>query len=825
MNFNFKNIITAASPSTLSQKLLDASMGTSPTIKLNTDDDNKEDNNKNGVQRISLGINLESIKLRPVADFNFDQYLMEFDSRPDSEKALLIQEKKIYTYDALNKDQKVIYDYITANPQSIITIQAGPGCGKSFLLKTIGHTVTDIPANVIIYKHDLLHSFRHCARRNTVAKFVMDLLDINFKCYESIDYTISSNITAYQFMTAIVSCVRIAKLGDLKGSFVFLDEYTIISKPILLMVLMTLEYHKIGTIICGDMNQLQNIHNSRHAIMSSHFIAKSFSAREFNLFKNERCCEKDYNDIIDHFAQYSSDKKLDEYAFAIVATIFMEQTTKAPKYNDIHIAATHQELANLQHMLVCNESYPTNFYMLNQSHVQENPTPILQYTVPMFLYEMERQEIVEKQQRKTPGVGKFLPYIPLVIGARYYYNKHSEFSQGVLVAIDTVQETVAIRPDNDPNSIVVLKKTNSDEVIFEQHLNFLMDNGNNRRQPGHIYSYPIYPANFMSVHKCQGCTITENLDLLLHKTTYQGLYVALSRVTTAKQIVRVTFPNQVSHLVSTIVNFPEHLDGNPIPISVIHERMINYKFYQVTNMVQYANWCCDFIKCTSKASRIETRKVILNALASDSTVTVKILSQTPEPIPADYNQVTISRIIKYNEIFLALASIEAIDSNVWIHEFMIHNRDMEMFLPKNKSGINMGKMPDTKEQFKPTTLCEIAGWNKSYPLEVATTEYIKSRAKLNYHTDPKDVEARAKYCIESPMEGVFLETTEFCARIYKRYMDNETIDMPWLIDELNRMLEHKKMIQNPVKNNDGRQSKMANKRKVAAFDYFGKRQK
>lgn len=786
MKISFKtSIVTTDS---LSNHLLQASMNK----QLDDDVVQQEvrvEESTSYLKKISLGIIRDKIKLKAIKPFNQEAFDTKMDLLADELRGEIDIERNLYRYQALNNDQKKIFDYVKKNPTAIITIQAGPGCGKSFVLKTIAHSLRETPSTAIIYKHDLLHSFKNCAQLFTVCRFIMHALKISYYDYLSLDMLISSKITAFQFISAIVNIVRESKFFNIAGTRIFLDEYTVITKPTLVTMLMILDHHKIGTILCGDRNQLQNIHNSQHAILSSYSIAQAYSAREFNLTKNERCIDESYNEIIDHFAKYSSDKNLDDYAYALIAAIFLKQTTKLPEYNCVHLAATHQELANLQHMMVCNNEYPTNFYKINKSNVKNNSTAQLKRTATSDRYMSQYNEIKKSDNpNRTPNVEKFLPYIPLVIGGRYYIQMHSEYCQGTLVGYSPEHQTITVVKDTNPNEHIVLSQGDATKVIFEPHLDFLLRGHDDERVTGKIYAYPIYPANFMSIHKCQGCTIRNNVNLMLTKTNYQGLYVALSRVTSPDQIHRVVIPNQITHLISTIINFEEHCRLTPIPFALIRDRMVNYKLYESKqNLREYARICMQFIECDDELVRRQIRRELIDKVTTDPNIKIRVMAAKEAVCPENYNQLALSRMVKYNDVFLALATINPIDSNVWLHEFMLHNRDMEMFLP-DSSVVNKGKMSDFKK-FNDNILSRLANWNNGYTLEINTVDYIRSVSIRNYHTVQADIDANAKYCIERSEPFTFLETTEFCCKVYHKYEKNEEITLQWLIEEMNEMLD------------------------------------
>lgn len=701
----------------------------------------------------------------------------------------------LFNYSNLNAHQRIVYDYMQKNPNHMILIQAGPGCGKSFVLKAMAyHQKRDF--ETIIYKHDLLSAFKYNSRRFTVARFMMQVLNINFCQYRALEKSLSSRMDAYEYILVLISMLKEAQLPDIANSIVFLDEYTVMSKSFLLIILMLLEAYNIGAVICGDRNQLQNIHNSRHTSASSYSIAQSFVKESFYLTQNERCSNADYNEIINYISEFSSDRNLDEFGYALVSAILLPKIFEKLEYNQIHLAGTHQELANLQHNLSCEHSSAFSFYYIDRSRVRNIPQHERGLRKTQALENYKPKKIPgktpnDKPQYISPKIEKFLPYLPLIIGGRYYINRHSEQSQGTLIGIvDT--NTIKMRTDDD--KVINLQRSSThDEVIFDQHREYLLDY-DGKQMSGRLYNFPIYPANFMTIHKCQGCTITDSLNLILTNTSYQGLYVALSRVQDPKQISRVLICNQMSHVVSTIINFPEYceyyedLDRPRTPTAAeIRERMVNYMHYDVNNldsMLCHLTLQFNFSKDTNV--RIMLRNKIIEHTAHYPRHLLK------SPLDNDGfnndNSVTLNRVIKYRDILLAVSNLDIHDRNVWLHEFMLNNLDFKPILPQDFK--RNSKKYDNFVSRNETLMTTFAQLNSAYPLDTSSKEYIRAIAKTNLRMN--SIEDHEKYIIERKEFNMVVETTEFCAKVYKKYENKEICTKDWLINELNNMLAQKK---------------------------------
>jgi len=758
-------------------------------------------------------LNTNAICLQPIAARQGQRFYLGTNETYNVDHHQL--EQQTYLVEKLNAGQRDIYNYIEKNSNDIIIIQAGPGCGKSFVLKTIAYNQKKY-FDTIIYKNDLLASFRYNTRRNSVASFMMKCLNLQYYSYLALDKQLASSMDTYEFMLTIISMLRRASLSDVEGSVFFLDEYTVMTKPFLVIILILFEYYKIGAIICGDRNQLQNIHNSKHTILSSYWMAKSFTKREFILTTNERCGDVTYNSVIQLFAEHSSSNILDEYAFAMVSAFFLRQLMEPVKYDYIHLAATHRELAQSIHMMSCQNGYPVSFYEIDVSRVRDKkkvknmggPTLLPIPETTRYL-----SKIITGDGAATPFdvvsmnvIDKFLPYLPLVIGATYFVERHSEHSLGTLIEYDEEKELVTMLLHATKLKKTFGKSSMHKDVIFQPHHEFLMQNVTT----GQLHNYPIYPSNFMSVHKCQGCTISGKLNLMLNKTTYQGLYVALSRVMDPKQIARVTIKNQLSHLVSTIINFPQYCENRIPTADEVRATMINYIFYDVSGIgpannsnatfKNLGNLGYDFLCATTIADKMRIRQMIYNLVISYPGCVRRFLAKAPVQKIVDPNLMTMGKVIKYRDIMLSLSCIDEYDRNVWLHEFLINNVDLAPLLPE-KFKRNSSEMNTSLREA--TILTKFAGLHSAYDLNVSSFDYIKSIAKTHIRMTLDDQIANEKYRIEMPQPNIFIETTEFCARVYKKYENSEICTVDWLMNELNCLLERNQNVENLQLSPDG----------------------
>lgn len=640
-----------------------------------------------------------------------------FDSNEDS-----LRDIEQHDVSKLNHMQKRIYDYVIRNPNEIVTIQAAPGTGKTFTLKAIAYGC-ERPTSVVIYKHDLLMKFQYCSRRLTVAKLFMKMLSMNYFSYKAFVNQICGRMSAQEFIHCLITLLHRAQPPPFRDGFVMIDEYTVIQKPMLVILLIILKSYRIGTIISGDYNQLQSLQSTSTKSITSFEIAKMFSSRVFSLDVNERCNDPKYNVVINYVSKFSTSMKLDSAGYALSAALFLNKLATRSDYDDLHIAGTHRELTRLVHMYVVNENIPVEFYEIqppdksqaskNKIVVEEDEDPSAHAVVDeadsslLLPNGMWRPSIVV-DYIKSKDPKKFLPYLPLKIGSEYYVSSLSESSIATLIAYDAVAKTVTMRyPDQNT---VCLTKCGNDSVMIEMHRDAVM-----RKRRGSVYNFPIYPTNAMSMHRVQGCTVERPLDINLSNTTYQGMYVAISRVTHPSGIKRIIIPDMLSYALSTIINFPEHADPNFNDFSeeLLDSRMQNYQFYKISNPKIFTPLLSNFFN----SDKTEVRAEIRNELVVLAGLCAQRLLSLPEQ-PDRHDLMAINRFLADFEVYTRAALIEhEQDRAIWLHEYMLSHIDYS----------NLLQDPTCTNNNSLSAYCNPAA---VYPFSKSTVNYILEHSQL-----------------------------------------------------------------------------------------------
>lgn len=638
------------------------------------------------------------------------QQLSDLEDRMPS----IINERKLHSYENLNQQQADIFDYVIKhNRYGITLVQAGPGTGKTFTMLTIAHYLMthEDRANSVIYKNDLVAVYRFCAHGFSLAKFFMIIFNIRYGEYESLEMKLCSSMSVEHFTNVILQLLCRVKLvspiADFYNNLLILDEYTVIPKPLLLILLLVLDRYKIGAVICGDRNQLQNIHNTNHAGKgSSYDFVRIIANREFALSRNHRCSDVDYNNKVQMLSEYSSSQHLDDWANALIGAMFYKNFLNRIDKQDIILASNHIDMSIHMDMLVKSENITEEIWLIEKvsdrlvKGVEKIPNSGLFYPNPTIRYGTEILKVPAEairtgqvysgykkiNERNCPG--KFLPYIPLIVGQTYFVHNHSELCLGdlkkITFAADGSVQYVTMQM-HDTQKYITLKKNNKcKDVMFDKHSIYLLNNGKDHVDRGEtisgkLYNFPIYPAFQMSVYMSQGRTVSKNVSFIFNKATYQGLYVAASRITSHTNVNAVIIPNSTSLLFSTIINFDTSAE-NGIGVDYIKHKLVEnpYKLYELplTNQELLESVAECIVHPDVKVRRQERENVL--KIASTMNLRYKIVM--PKEPPKDDTDptlnATIGYIMRYRKTIYALTCVESlIDRHLWQRMFFIKMMD------------------------------------------------------------------------------------------------------------------------------------------------------
>lgn len=589
---------------------------------------------------------------------------------PDDDLEDIKYHKQIYVREKLNLEQAAVFDHVTANPNDIVLLQGGPGTGKTFTMLTVANHFLEKgkPPNVVVFKRDAVHDYRFSANGYTVAQFMMRILHLDYSDYETLERQLSEPMSVEHFLNVVVYLTRELTLcpndDDFRHPLLILDLYTVKPKPFLLVIMMTLHRYRIGAVICGDKNQLQNIYNSMHAGQCSAYdIVSTFSTKTFNLSHNLRCSDPMYNDKVNFIGTLSNDsRKLDEWGYALVSAMFYKNLTKNVEPADTILARNHKSLTRTVVEMVTDKKIPKSDWYIEKSGKLILPRVLMNFQ-------------------------KCTMFLPLIEGNPYFVNKFSERMLCTLVSIDfknqTEIQTVTVQMSKT-NELRQIERGICSSVMFENHLAYLLNGGDDRLSCNYscddLYNFPLYPAFIKTIYMSMGRTIPGRVSLILNESTYQCLYVAISRVTSSENINSVRIPNTLQHFISVLLNF-DVTDLKPLDIGQIREKILygNYVYYDVPPKTHDSTIFDRLKRVAEQSLSLETKSERVAARERLKRRVVKYRIPTrvlkPDINQADDDQsaayrTTLLFLLKMKNTITSLATLTPLESRVWIHEFL-----------------------------------------------------------------------------------------------------------------------------------------------------------
>lgn len=458
-------------------------------------------------------------------------------------------------------------------------------------------------------------------------------------------------------------------------------------------------------------------------------------------------------------AQFSSESKLDDRVESLIAAMFYKQilyyTTDNSSLKDFIMSSNHATISKESSNLIARTKCPISFYVIRGTTKSEAVKDSMQkyllnngfYLTPtgyeynfrskyfnqilernnlinsygkasddstreylQKLLQLNKNELIETFKnlydrnpnddelfRPIQVEDKFLPFIPLVEGGKYFYEKNSENH------IVTLKKIIYKPNTNEVDHLIIcnVDKTfkkiyieNCENPTFEEHKNFLTTSPKNLNVNGEymrpekvgvLYNFNIYPANILSLYMSQGRTISDKINLILTESTkMQGIYVAFSRVNTPNQFSKVTIPNFREKMISVILNYPEMQNVNfKFNIDLIINRLSNtYKIYDVHE--QHALIAMDIVGryfLDSCSNRKELFEQLLNLVYMK-----KILNDSNEKIECLDNAYKV--FFKYKDLIISLSFLNQLDCRVWVKAYSDHNDDIKQLFQESKSSCN-----------------------------------------------------------------------------------------------------------------------------------------
>lgn len=725
-----------------------------------------------------------------------------------------------YKVSILDPDQTQFYNVVSSKVEKCCLLQSGPGSGKTFTLLTIAENLNK-NVTVVIFKNDSLEPFKNICSTANNAKFFMSLFKMPYMMFKNLANNLTFNLNPMEITFAVIEFLKISDLTYFSNNLMVFDEYTVIPKTLLFVILVLFNHYNIQTIFSGDKHQLQSIENKKSEISSFNMV-KLFSKKSYEFSINHRCANEKYNIFIKHLSKFSSTNLMDYYVEALITAMFYKQMVNNPQTSDelknIIMAAHHSVISKELSNLLSKYNAPVSYYWIKpprqysemvgnymRRYLLTNNfylTPAgASYSSKSRLFNLIQKKINLESSKQTANTEqieyidrqleliknslietyieiygrmpdddetiipvdieeKFLPFIPLIEGGKYFYENFSEsnivFLEKVVMKPNELSQEVdylTIREKGSfKNKDIFIKKC--DDVTFSEHRDFLVNLPSqfNHEKSGSLFNFNIYPANIMTLYMAQGRTISDKINLILTKnTTNQAIYVGFSRVNDPSQFAKVSIPHQFEMLLSLIMNFPELQDPTfELDPELIIERLSNnYKLYYVENeFTRNANYNLSLFFITTH----ENRKIIYQDF-------LKIIKfkQIIKPIVNDVLESNniYEQMFNYKDLLMSLSFLETLDARVWLMEY-------------SKFDLGLKNLMETPSAMSTSTLYKCFDFQNLKILKDNTHEYIKIQAvhKLIKNLSEEYIEnCLLEYDDETKMYGLFT-TNNFVKKIY-----------------------------------------------------------
>lgn len=436
---------------------------------------------------------------------------------------------KIYiTLNALNEEQKIAFNNIhkslSEELYSVHFIDAAPGTGKTFTIASIVLSLMD-ESNYIVYSNNLqtqLSSIRHL-NTTTCCKFIMKGLQMNY--YQSMYVWNTSKHTS--FIEAAYALIKMVNefLFVNEGKLYILDEYTIVSPWfIVFLYALSIKYH-LHILFIGDRFQQNSINKSIYHSKSNNYKLLQMMTT-CNQVRLTQLMRQDGDDEFKRKIQ-------------VITQLLRDNDTGTDVHMNFHIKyALYEEFADNFTII---EDF--NSLFMSQLHI------IIKARNLRFIKYLERNKIAHKLAylavpdnngplnfkeviKPYDESGKFLPFLPLVKGHLYLYQKKSVKFIGIL---PNKAQTLLLQDVKTSKYIKIVRERMSCKNSSTEELEFYKNYCNKTC----ILQYPL-KLKTSTFHAAQGLTIENDvIEMNVDTDTLNSIYVGITRIKALKQLGRL----------------------------------------------------------------------------------------------------------------------------------------------------------------------------------------------------------------------------------------------------------------------------------------------
>lgn len=465
---------------------------------------------------------------------------------------------------------------------AIVSIDSRPGTGKTYLIASLSIS-HHLPISVIVYRRNLANSMNNFGNiiGSTNTAFVMRVFGFHFK------QRISQYALGGTEVDALFKYLMIFKKLSLYENLktIILDEYTVVSPDLIILLYMYSCMFRVNLIYCGDAQQQNSIETSNLHQVSNAYLLRYLCKEHIKLQKIMRCQDEIFNAKLNKFRKLIQFKGTGNttFYFNIEYSLFRDFKDAYFCPSDLYatyMAYKHQQLTDrVKNYVAFLKETETEFF-------------IAPYYGKSSAKVMVNGKLVNVDTRIVLSVNRIEKYYPaLILVPGQYYICNLESNYGIVQLIEVITDQKGL-----PSSLIV---KNSKDIIYSMNLMTiapcqLLESFSDylKRDPTYmttrcsaLIQFGLSPLYICTFHGAQGLTLNTNIEIDTRGASCESIYVGLSRITESRMLKRIQSKRIISLYVTYL--FEKYFDENShfysIPLSLKFQQYINKSFNKILN--------------------------------------------------------------------------------------------------------------------------------------------------------------------------------------------------------------------------------------------------
>lgn len=457
-------------------------------------------------------------------------------------ESLLSNKCRIHlVYDSLNKEQQnafiSVHKLLSSAGNGILTLDAAPGTGKTFLLACIGITVAG-NVQYVVYSNNL-ESLMTPIRGIQSMTCCKHLIQLTGKSYVKIKFMFfEKDLTLIEKLWEIVDVARSSKIDD-GLDLLIVDEYTVLH-PWHIIFLYTLTiFNNFNILFVGNKDQQKSIGRTRNHSKNNYTLLEILSDKIMTLHTPMRQKDALFIEKLTTFKEYITP---------------INSMDDPPLYFDIKLLLFELFTSNF----LRSEDYSATFVAFYHAMIRdriERTIDHLKIKKANFLcswYTIIRDGKI--YECKINSTSKFPMYLLLVKGYRYFYTDKNNLKHLVeLLDYDTDTVTIGLKK----RRIIIKRESIKSSFMIEEVINNVKNELKLFLKTDilpTIYQFPLQ-YNSLTFYSAQGLTLdVDKIDINLDSQTINSIYVGLTRIKRLNQLNAIITHDLIDLMITSYFN-------------------------------------------------------------------------------------------------------------------------------------------------------------------------------------------------------------------------------------------------------------------------------